>query len=238
MPRTRFAHVAVLLALFLVLDFSHTRNTHAAALVSADVSLHSSTLTDPTIFGYSSDTLSDSVSVGPGPEICIPGDGTSGCLSHPATNIGGNGLGVAPPAPGSTPMLPGEYIDLTPTSIIVSIANGDPSSSQSGYAPGSFYLFSNLVFDTPGAFIGVGLSLNNINITSLTLSDITVTPNSVQLPIDALEIGTPGGLGTVTLTLEFEPSSDGGSVPEPNVLTLLAVSFVSVAFAARTRAQR
>src|SRR5215470_11190785 len=150
MSRSRSAQVAALLS-FPVIAFLSAEIAHGTALVSGDVSLHSSTLID---IGFSSDTLSDTgVLAGSGREICIPNDSTGGCASppHPATNIGGDGTS------GSTPLLPGEYIDLVsaPASIIVSIANGDTTSLRSGYAGGSYYLFSNLIFDTAEPIIGV-----------------------------------------------------------------------------------
>jgi hypothetical protein len=242
MLRRRSAQVAVLFALFLILDSSYPRTAHAAVLLSADVSLHSSSLID---FGFSSDTLSDAaVAAGSGQEICIPGDSmNAGCPPlHPATNIGGNGLGVAPPTAGATPLLNGEYIDLVPTpaSIVVSIANGDGTSLHTGYAAGSYYLFSGLFFDTPETIVGVMLSLNNVS--NLTVSDIGFTSNSVMLPLDLLNIGTvpgSGDTGTVTMTFKFQSGSEGGgNVPEPDVLALLALSVFGMTLVSWARARQ
>jgi hypothetical protein len=200
-------------------------------LGSADISLDSSTLL---ALGFS-DPLQDlGVVATTGQEICIPGDtvNTLCPADHPATNIGGDGSG------GSTPMLPGEYIDLQTTSIVVSLANGDPDSTHTGYASGSYYAFDNIVFidsitllPVSGSIAAVTLGLDNVSGISVG-SGVTFGPHSVHLDIDALNIGTvagSGALGTVTLNLGFRPDVvPPNPAPEPGSLALFTAAMLAL----------
>ena len=182
-------------------------------LQSATVSLNSTDL----IAGGFSNPLSDNVIVVPGQEIAI-GNGT---------NIGGNGT------PNSTPLLTGEFINLNGTSIVISLGNGDPGSTKTGYSSGSNYTFSNLLWSPAAMLTGITISLTNI--TNLLVGDLSFTANSVTLPIDSLNITGPTGGGQtgqvtinlVSATVVTPPPAPTG-VPEPASLAVLAMGMAGL----------
>lgn len=178
-------------------------------LQSAKVSLNSPDLPG---FGFSN-PLFDNVTVGAGQEIAI-GNGT---------NIGGGA---------TTPLLPGEFINLNGTSIVISLANGDPGSTKTGYSAGSNYTFSNLLWGPSATLTGITISLSNIS--NLLVGDLSFAGNSVTLPIDLLGIIGPSGggqLGQVTINLITLQNPPPPGVPEPVTLALFGIGLAALRMA-------
>ncbi|HZR02423.1 MAG TPA: PEP-CTERM sorting domain-containing protein [Burkholderiales bacterium] len=196
----------------------------APIFTSATVSL---TSPDLITFGFSvTGTLSDTVTVVPGIEIQPCDD----------TNIGGSSAGCV------TPLLDQEYVDLAPSSITVSLQNGSQTTNQTGYSAGSYYEFTNFVWDVPATIVGLQVFLNNISGVTVG-TEATFTSNSVRLLIDTLGIDTAPGnnqSGTVLLQLEARPDNGGGTptVPEPESLPLLAIGVAALVFARRVSSRR
>jgi len=178
------------------------------------------TLHDP-IYGNAGP---DTVTVGPLPSIQY-GD---------STNIG------------STVLLPGEYIDVGPTSLIYHVEGGVgapdcPSAGYSctGYGTGASYDFTNLVFSDPDTFIE-GVSVTLTDATGISLGDgVSFTPHSVSIEVGFGQLGiVSNNNGTPDFgTIEVDLTLGGGVIPvaEPATSALFALGLLSMLGRVRRR---
>jgi hypothetical protein len=159
--------------------------------------------------GYA-DPLTANVNVSAGNEV-FEGDGSE---------IGGSA--------GSGPMLDGEFINVSTTSIVFSIYGGGPDvagggATTTGYGAGAHYLLTGLVDPALGLITGGSLLLNNI--VGVTIGNqVLIGPHSVQLYLDTLGVVFDGidNIGTITINLTFQDASTPPNVvPEPATLVLV-----------------
>lgn len=192
------------------------------AVLASPILVSSVVSLDDPVYGNAGPDL---VTVGPLPSIQY-GD---------ATNIG------------QTVLLPGEYIDVGPTSLIYHVEGGVgapdcPTAGYSctGYGAGASYNFTDLVFSDPHAFIE-GVSVILTDATGISLGDgVSFTADSVSMGVGFGQLGIVSNnngsqdFGTIEIDLTLGDHVVN-PVPEPATGGMFAIGLLYVLGRVRRR---